>query len=234
MSEDRNLSERPVSGGGAGGEPGDSVQAVILQHLPSILLNLSVPAIRREERDEARLKMDVISGNLRRILGSGRVDDDAVPRVFQEVIFGGMRLVPVRDSGHGESFLGSTLLKRAGNCTGLTSVYLAAARELGIDMRAILIDDHVEVLLLGGERDYLIETVSKGMVLSWEQKLAATGRILTDREFLALVLNNRAAFVYAPAGKRRGCERDLRAALRLFPDYSGARDNLRKLMDSPG
>jgi hypothetical protein len=206
-----------------------------LSHLDRILLRLSRPAVDRREYETAERQLGVITGNIKRILNENPgCTDERIVRTFQEVIFGGMRLQPTRDTGHGESFLGSTLARGIGNCTGLTSIYLAAARPLDLPMFASFEDTHVRVILLGRSGDTIIEPMNKGMVEAAKKSMAGTRRILTDREFVAVILNNRAAFLYAKKQEWRACARDLRAALHLFPEHPDIPHNLREIQRSLG
>ncbi|UCF04995.1 MAG: hypothetical protein JSV33_13900 [bacterium] len=201
-----------------------------LTHLDRILLHLSRPAVDRQEYETAEQRLGVIIGNIKRILnGNPGYTDERIVRIFQEVIFGGIRLQPTRNTGHGESFLGSTLARRIGNCTGLTSIYLAAARPLGVPMFASFGDTHVRVILRGSSRDTIIEPMNKGMVEAAKKNMTGTWRTLTDREFVAVILNNRAAFLYAKKQEWRACARDLRAALHLFPEHPDIPHNLQEI-----
>ena len=198
-----------------------------LDRLPRVMLCLSRPVVEKDERQIVEQRLCFLTENIRRIVDSNSPGiDDRVVQTFSEAIFGILRLRSTRNVEHDESFLGSVLARGVGNCTGLTSVYLAAARTLGVPMFAVFEEGHVQVLYHGSNKDMIIETVRNGRVLNFDGNGHVSRRILNDREFVAVILNNRAAYLHARDGNWIAAARDLRLAVRLFPEHPDVHRNL--------
>ena len=127
--------------------------------------------------------------------------------------------------------LTDTVRARAGNCVGLTSVFLAVADLLGVPARGLLLEGHI-LVCHDDDRDPAFVEVSRGGVFlnprtagqAWSDQWPRR-RVLSPDELVAVHLSNRAAFVAAPDGRNEEAIRLLDAALKLFPDYTGARIN---------
>lgn len=141
--------------------------------------------------------------------------------------------------GSGDDFLlVPTLRNRAGNCLGLTTIYIAIAAALDVPIRPLLFDGHIAAAHLGKLKPVRIEPTRCGAVI--DESLArrlygdCEGRCLSDQEFLAVHLSNRAAFVLAPAGQKKAALELLDAALGLFPEYGAAWLNKSALLVTMG
>jgi len=130
--------------------------------------------------------------------------------------------------------LTSTLLKKRGNCLGLTTALLAVGSRVGAAAMPLLFDGHICACLFEGNERVVIECSRGGALIS--ERLAmrlhgeSRGRLLTDEELLGVHLANRAAFVLVPRGKTDAAMRSLDQALEAFPDYVGGRINRATLL----
>lgn len=146
-----------------------------------------------------------------------------------------------RRSDTSEDFsLTSTLIHRGGNCLGLTSVYCALSGPLGLDVCALLYEGHVAPCLVReGRRPFPIHLGGAGGTTfhrSVGQKPGRerSGRPLTNREFLAVHMANRAVFLLVPAGEEARAMAQLDRCLELFPEYVGGRINRAALLAQMG
>lgn len=119
-----------------------------------------------------------------------------------------------------------TLHDRAGNCLGLTTVYIALAKALSLPVQPLLFDGHIAAAFVGSEEPMHIEPSRAGAVLTVQiarrMRSGRVGRILSDEELLAVHLSNRAAFVMTPAGQLEQALGLIDASLTLFSDYQAA------------
>ncbi len=129
----------------------------------------------------------------------------------------------------GEDFpLTSVLLRRRGNCLGLTSLYAAAAEQLDLPFRPRLFEAHIAVCHVGTDPPLHVETSRGGAIL--RERLvnrlyyAAPGKrqILSKRQFLAVHLSNQAAHILARDARFVEAVAKLDQAVALFPAYAAA------------
>jgi regulator of sirC expression with transglutaminase-like and TPR domain len=121
-------------------------------------------------------------------------------------------------------YVQTVLDRRIGNCLGLSALYLLVAEALGIPLVPILATRHVFVRYDDGKHKQNIETTRRGRDLP--DPFYGDLRVLSKREFVALMLVTRAAYAHAPQARWDLAERDLAQAVVLFPDCEYAYLNL--------
>jgi len=89
------------------------------------------------------------------------------------------------------SFLGSVLSQRAGNCVGLTSLYVALGERLDLPLVAVSLPRHVFLRWDDGETVIDVELTDQGRIRTAEYLEGAMPRVLTKKGFASVVLSNR-------------------------------------------
>ncbi len=150
-------------------------------------------------------------------------------RQFQSVVFGESGFALSSDNPCTDFTLTGTLCRRRGSCLGLTTVYACIAAALRLPMVPLLFDYHVAVAHAGISPPLHIELTRRGMVFradgfssQFGLTFGASNGLLTDGQFLAVHLSNRAAFVLAPGGRLGDACSALDGAIELFPEYKAA------------
>jgi regulator of sirC expression with transglutaminase-like and TPR domain len=120
--------------------------------------------------------------------------------------------------------LTGTLSNRTGSCLGLTTLYVCLSRAIASPLRPILFEGHIAVGHCAVDPPLHIETSERGNALPdrWVRRMhgpPTQPSPLTDQEFLAVHLSNRAAFVLVPLGHLEEALCLVDAALELFPNY---------------
>jgi hypothetical protein len=118
--------------------------------------------------------------------------------------------------------LSGTLIRRGGNCLGLTTVYVAIADNLNIPIMPMLFENHIVPVYMEGGNPFPLETAKSGRIfdvsvidLYGEKRL-----LLSHDEFLAVHISNRASLVYARAGLMDDAVFLIDSALEIFPTYT--------------
>ena len=126
-----------------------------------------------------------------------------------------------------------TLLKNAGSCLGLTTLHIALGEMLLFPMRASLFEGHIAAVYMDGETPIYIETTRRSSTMyehSIRQLHGIPVKLLSQEEFLAVHLSNRATFVYARAGLMDDAVFLIDSALEIFPDYTAGWINRAAMM----
>ena len=105
------------------------------------------------------------------------------------------------------SFLEIVLRERAGNCVGLTSLYVALGERLGLPLVAVGQPGHVFLRWDGKDVVLDIELTDRGRIRTEEDLKGATPCRLTSKGLLSVVLSNRSsAWLDSPMIKDEGRE----------------------------
>lgn len=123
-------------------------------------------------------------------------------------------------------YIHTVLNRKFGNCLGLSALYLAVADSLEIPFVPMLVNEHVFIRYDDGKLQRNIETTKNGA--NWIDCLYAPAsssskknkrfRVLSHREFLALVIVAHCAYIYAPQERWEEASYDLELSIKLFPD----------------
>jgi tetratricopeptide (TPR) repeat protein len=123
-----------------------------------------------------------------------------------------------------ESFtLCGTLLNEAGSCLGLTTLYITIGEMLGLPIQAAIFEGHIVPVFLEGSVPIYIETTYPNCVHYGDTITFLYNdqpKILTNEEFLAVHLSNRATQIYARVGLMDDAVFLIDSALEIFPDYT--------------
>ena len=126
-----------------------------------------------------------------------------------------------------------TLLNNAGSCLGLTTLHLALGEMADMPMKTALFEGHIVPVYVDGETPIYIETTRRSSTMyehSIKQLHGNPVKLLSNDEFLAVHLSNRATFVYARAGLMDDAVFLIDSALELFPDYTAGWINRAAMM----
>lgn len=212
-----------------------------INNLWDVLIDLSSPFLSIDDHPIVERRKRALLYSLQRSFADkmlGQTNQEQTIGVLQRAIFAGVRLSSSSSPDRGESLLGRVLAKGVGDCVGLVSVYLGIARLFGINMRAAFADKHVFLVFDWESGNATIETTRKGMIQemnlpaylqdgsTWIPYKETQARTLTDREFLGVVLNNRAIFYYAKRRDWKSVQRDLMQAKEFFPDHPDIEHNM--------
>jgi len=138
--------------------------------------------------------------------------------------------------------LDRVLTSRKGNCLSLSLVYLMVARELDLDVRAVVVPRHMFVRFVDGEEHRNIETTDRGANKSdaYYQSFftngparGSAGRELTGKELFAVYSSN-LAIHYNLAGQHEQALAMLNTAAVAFPDHAGIQTNLGNVYEHSG
>lgn len=123
-------------------------------------------------------------------------------------------------------YIHTVLNQKIGNCLGLSALYLAVGDSLEIPFVPMLVNEHVFIRYDDGKLQRNIETTHNGS--NWIDCLyAGTSsssnenngfRVLSRREFLALVLVAHCVYIYAPQERWKKAYNDLELSIQLFPE----------------
>jgi len=116
-----------------------------------------------------------------------------------------------------------TLLNKAGSCLGLTTLHLVLGEMLDFPMKTALFEGHIAPVYMDGETPIYIETTRRSSTMYGDSIRQLHGnpiKLLSNEEFLAVHLSNRATFVYARAGLMDDAVFLINSALQIFPDYT--------------
>lgn len=129
----------------------------------------------------------------------------------------------------------------AGSCLGLVCAATIVGRSAGLFVHPLAVPDHLMLQIGAGHRAALLDPLDAVGVIERRNASAryrvpdppASGflRPLSDRELLACVLIERGAESYE-AGRVRDASRDLRRAIRWFPDHPSGYYNLALVEES--
>ena len=126
-----------------------------------------------------------------------------------------------------------TLLNKAGSCLGLTTLHFALGEMSELPMRTVLFEGHIVPVYMDGETPIYIETTRRSSTMyerSIQQLHGTPVKLLSNEEFLAVHLSNRATFVYARAGLMDDAVFLIDSALELFPGYTAGWINRAAMM----
>jgi tetratricopeptide (TPR) repeat protein len=119
--------------------------------------------------------------------------------------------------------LSGTIINRSGSCLGLTTLHIALGEMVGFPMRSALFEGHIVPVYMDGNIPIFIETTRCSSVMyeySIWQLHGKPIKILSDEEFLAVHISNRASLVYARIGLMDDAIFLIDSALEIFPDYT--------------
>lgn len=126
-----------------------------------------------------------------------------------------------------------TLNRRGGSCLGITTVFMVLSEAWGLPFRPFLMEGHIALIHLDATLPLIIEPLPNRYCnepVIEHRTITEHERILTNGEFLAVHLSNRATFVYARAGLMDDAVFLIDSALELFPDYTAGWINRAVLM----
>ena len=126
-----------------------------------------------------------------------------------------------------------TLLNNAGSCLGLTTLHVALGEMSDLPIRTALFEGHIVPVYMDDETSIYIETTRRSSTMyehSIRQLHGNPVKLLSNEEFLAVHLSNRATFVYVRAGLIDDAVFLIDSALELFPDYTAGWINRAAIM----
>lgn len=217
-----------------------------IDNLWDILMDLSAPFLSAEDHVIINRRKRALLYSLQQTFNdklSGQINQRQTIGILQRAIYAGVGLRGSRSPSQGESLLGNLLASGGGDCVGLASLYLGLARLFGINMHAAFAADHVFIFFDWTFGNASIETTCQGMIWKedvplsrqdgsiWIPYKEKNARIITDQEFLGIVLNNRAIFYYAKKKDWKAVERDLIQAKQYFPQHPDINHNMSVLLN---
>ncbi|MDR2641329.1 MAG: hypothetical protein LBC74_00880 [Planctomycetaceae bacterium] len=126
-----------------------------------------------------------------------------------------------------------TIINSSGSCLGLTTLHIALGMAVGFPMRSALFEGHIVPVYMDGEIPIFIETTRRSNAMYEHSIQLLHGKpikILSDYEFLAVQLSNRATQIYARVGLLDDAVFLLDSALELFPCYTAGWINRATIM----
>jgi tetratricopeptide (TPR) repeat protein len=126
-----------------------------------------------------------------------------------------------------------TLLNNSGSCLGLTTLHVTLGEMSDLPMRTALFEGHIVPVYMDGETPIYIETTRRSSTMyerSIQQLHGKPVKLLSNGEFLAVHLSNRATFVYARVDLMDDAVFLIDSALELFPDYTAGWINRAAMM----
>jgi regulator of sirC expression with transglutaminase-like and TPR domain len=132
-----------------------------------------------------------------------------------------------------------TLNRRGGSCLGIATVFMVLAEAWDMPFRPLLTEGHISLVHPEADPPLILEPLPSqyGKLPLDHRTITQLEKILTNEEFLAVHLSNRATFVYARAGLMDDAVFLIDSALELFPDYTAGwinRAAMMKKLDNPG